>query len=140
MQWSVNFSDGLAILSTGTLSVTRRIFPGVSYMPTPTLSLHVMTSLISLSAVYEAFINITLFSLLWTFRKRVRPGILFFIYIFGYSLTQIIVFFWRENEIVFRGLKQAQLTAIVVIILTGILFLWYYRRQHRIRTTGQNPR
>jgi phosphatidylglycerol---prolipoprotein diacylglyceryl transferase len=81
------------------------------------------------AALYELIINVTLFSILWTFRRKVQPGILFFIYIFGYSFSQIIVFFWRENEVIFSGLKQAQLTAIVVIILTGILFFWYWRKQ-----------
>jgi len=46
-----------------------------------------------------------------------KPGILFFIYILGYSLSQIIVFVWRNNEVIFLGLKQAQLTAIGVIIV-----------------------
>ncbi len=58
---------------------------------------------------------------------------LFFVYILGYSLSQIIVFFWRDNEVILLGLKQAQLTAIAVIILAAIIFLVVYRRQHRLR-------
>jgi phosphatidylglycerol:prolipoprotein diacylglycerol transferase len=79
------------------------------------------------AAVYEALINIILFGLLWWLRNRVKPGILFFIYIFGYSLSQIIVFFWRDNEVILFGLKQAQITAIGVIIVAGIIFWWYSR-------------
>ena len=41
---------------------------------------------------------------------------LFFYYIIGYSISQIIVFIWRDNEVVFLGLKQAQVTAIVVMV------------------------
>jgi phosphatidylglycerol---prolipoprotein diacylglyceryl transferase len=81
------------------------------------------------AAVYEALINIILFSILWWLRNKFQPGILFFIYIFGYSISQIIVFFWRENEIVLLGLKQAQLTAIAVIIVAGFVFWWYLRRK-----------
>jgi phosphatidylglycerol---prolipoprotein diacylglyceryl transferase len=81
------------------------------------------------AAVYEAIGNIILFSILWFFRKRVKPGILFFIYIFGYSTFQIIVFFWRDNSIVVGGLKQAQMTAIIVIVLAALLYFWYSRRQ-----------
>lgn len=81
------------------------------------------------AAVYEAIINIIIFSVLWTLRNRVKPGILFFVYIFSYSVSQILVFFVRDNEIIFAGLKQAQLTALVVIVATGLLFVWYKRRQ-----------
>jgi len=83
------------------------------------------------AAVYEAVINIIIFVLLWFLRNKVRPGILFFVYIFSYSLSQIAVFFWRDNEIVLFGLKQAQVTAIGVIVAAGILFTWYLIRQFR---------
>jgi phosphatidylglycerol---prolipoprotein diacylglyceryl transferase len=83
------------------------------------------------AAVYEAIINILLFGLLWGLRNRVKPGILFFIYIFSYSLSQIAVFFWRDNEVVLFGLKQAQVTAIGVIIAAGVLFCWYLIRQRK---------
>ncbi len=79
------------------------------------------------AAVYEAFINIILFSILWWLRNRVKPGMLFFVYIFGYSLSQIIVFFWRDNEIIIWGLKQAQLTALAVIVVAAIGF-WAYTK------------
>ena len=82
------------------------------------------------AAVYEGLIDILLFCLLWYFRKKLQPGVLFFIYIIGYSLSQIIVFTWRDNAVVFLGLKQAQLTAIGVIIVAFIIFslvLWQQR-------------
>ena len=80
------------------------------------------------AAVYEALINIILFSVLWSIRKKVKPGILFFIYIISYSVSQILVFFVRDNEVVFLGLKQAQLTAIATIIVALAVFFWLYRR------------
>ena len=86
------------------------------------------------AAAYEALINVLLFSLLWWLRNKVKPGILFFVYIFGYSLSQIIVFFWRDNEIVFLGLKQAQLTAIAVLVVAVIVFLVLLTRQHKLNT------
>jgi phosphatidylglycerol:prolipoprotein diacylglycerol transferase len=85
------------------------------------------------AAIYEALINIILFAILWTLRRRVKPGILFFVYIFGYSLSQILVFLWRDNEIILWGLKQAQLTAIGVIIAAAIAFL-FFRRWQRPKT------
>jgi len=53
----------------------------------------------------------------------VKPGVLFFVYILGYSLSQIVVFVWRDNEVVLFGLKQAQLTAIGVIVVAVLIFL-----------------
>ena len=83
------------------------------------------------AAVYEAIINILIFSILWTFRNKVKPGMLFFIYLFAYSVSQFGIFFLRDNEIIIWGLKQAQLTAIVVMILAAIGLVWYLRTQNR---------
>jgi phosphatidylglycerol:prolipoprotein diacylglycerol transferase len=83
------------------------------------------------AALYEALINVILFGLLWWLRNRLKPGMLFFVYILGYSLSQIIVFFWRDNEVLFLGLKQAQLTAIAVIIVSLAVFLVLLRRQRK---------
>lgn len=88
------------------------------------------------AAIYEAIIDIILFSILWFLRKKVRPGVLFFTYIFGYSLSQIIVFFWRDNVVLLFGLKQAQLTAIGVIIIAAVAFFWFMRRQKVEGTTN----
>jgi phosphatidylglycerol---prolipoprotein diacylglyceryl transferase len=83
------------------------------------------------AAVYEALINIILFIILWSLRKRVKPGLLFFIYVFAYSLSQIIVFTWRDNEVVLFGLKQAQVTAAAVIILAAAGLVYFLRQQDK---------
>ena len=85
------------------------------------------------AAAYEAIIDILLFGMLWFLRKKVKPGILFFIYIIGYSVSQIIVFTWRDNDVIFMGLKQAQLTAIGVIIAAMIIFMAVFIRQKRMK-------
>lgn len=81
------------------------------------------------AAVYEALINVVLFGIIWWLRNRLKPGVLFFIYIVSYSLSQIIVFIWRDNVAVFWGLKQAQLTAMAVVIVAVVIFIIYYRRR-----------
>jgi phosphatidylglycerol:prolipoprotein diacylglycerol transferase len=84
------------------------------------------------AAIYEMIINIILFSLLWSSRKHVKPGILFFVYLICYSISQIVVFIWRDNEIIFAGLKQAQLTGIGVLIVSLIGLIWFMgRKQER---------
>jgi phosphatidylglycerol:prolipoprotein diacylglycerol transferase len=86
------------------------------------------------AAIYEALADVILFGLLWSLRKRLKPGILFFVYILGYSVSQIIVFIWRDNEVIFLDLKQAQLTAIAVIVVAVITFLVLFFRQRRLTT------
>jgi phosphatidylglycerol:prolipoprotein diacylglycerol transferase len=88
------------------------------------------------AAVYEAIINIILFSILWRLRKKFKDGILFFIYIFIYALSQILVFFVRDNEIVLLGLKQAQLTSIGVIIAAVIGFYWFLKWRQGSQSSG----
>ncbi len=77
------------------------------------------------AAVYEGIADLILFGLLWSLRKRVKSGVLFFVYVIGYSLSQIIVFTWRDNQVVLFGLKQAQLTSIGVIVVAAAVFAWF---------------
>ena len=79
------------------------------------------------AAAYEAIIDIIIFLMLWSLRKRVKAGMLFFAYIFAYSLSQVLIFFVRDNTVVLFGLKQAQLTAIGVLIIAAGVFIWYLR-------------
>jgi phosphatidylglycerol---prolipoprotein diacylglyceryl transferase len=90
------------------------------------------------AAVYEAIINIIIFSILWTFRNKVRPGMLFFIYLFAYSISQLGIFFLRDNEIVLWSLKQAQLTAIGVLIVTAIGFMWFIRSNQHLKGSEES--
>ena len=90
------------------------------------------------AAAYEALIDILLFIIIWSLRKKMKPGILFLIYIIGYSISQIIVFFWRDNEVVFLGLKQAQLTAIGVLVVAVASFVLLLRRQKTIKKIANN--
>jgi phosphatidylglycerol:prolipoprotein diacylglycerol transferase len=84
------------------------------------------------AAAYEALADVILFGLLWWLRNRLKPGMLCFVYILGYSLSQIIVFIWRDNEVIFLGLKQAQLTAIGVIVVAVAIFLALFMRQRKL--------
>src|SRR6266699_2218835 len=75
------------------------------------------------AAGYELLANIVLLSVMFYLARRVsRPGILMLVYLFGYAFTQFFLFFARDNVIVSFfglnwGLKQAQLTSLVVLLL-----------------------
>ena len=71
------------------------------------------------ASLYELLISLALFVLLWNLRTRVHPdGMLAMIYIVLYSVSQFFIFFVRDNVVVLGGLKQAQVTSLVVIALT----------------------
>jgi phosphatidylglycerol:prolipoprotein diacylglycerol transferase len=82
------------------------------------------------AAVYELLTNIVLLALLLFLSYRLRrPGALLLVYLYGYVITQFLLFFVRDNVIVSFlglnwGLKQAQWTSLVVfILLLPITFL-----------------
>jgi phosphatidylglycerol---prolipoprotein diacylglyceryl transferase len=91
------------------------------------------------SAGYELLIDVALLILLFFLSHRVRrPGVLTFVYLFSYCISQFLVFFVRGNVIttffgVDWGLKQAQWTSLVVFIvlipLTSVVMRsWKYAR------------
>jgi phosphatidylglycerol---prolipoprotein diacylglyceryl transferase len=84
------------------------------------------------ASLYELLISLGLFILLWNLRKRVHPeGMLAMIYLILYSISQFFIFFLRDNIVILGGLKQAQITALVVIALT-LPVIAYLLRSERL--------
>ena len=75
------------------------------------------------AAAYELLTNIVLLaSILYLSRRITRPGLLILVYLYGYAISQFLLFYTRANDIVpflglNWGLKQAQWTAIVLLIV-----------------------
>jgi phosphatidylglycerol:prolipoprotein diacylglycerol transferase len=75
------------------------------------------------ASVYELLTNIVVLAVLLFLARRVRrPGVLLFVYLFTYAITQFLLFFVRANDIVSFlglnwGLKQAQWTSLVLFII-----------------------
>ncbi len=91
------------------------------------------------AAGYELLIDVVLLIILFFLSHRVRrPGVLAVVFLFGYALSQFLVFFVRDNVITTLfglnwGLKQAQWTSLVVfIVLIPLTFVvmrsWKYAR------------
>jgi hypothetical protein len=85
------------------------------------------------AAAYELLFSVGLFLVLWPLRFRLQPaGMLFVLYLSLYCVGQFILFIWRDNDIVAFGLKQAQITAVVVqalVVLAAYLILerpWWF--------------
>jgi len=89
--------------------------------------------------VYEALGTLLILGVLLYLRRRgVAPGILGLTYLVLYPISQLILFYWRtdaETPAILWGLKQAQLTALVML-LTIVPAFWFVWRRSRQRSQG----
>ncbi|HEY7126161.1 MAG TPA: prolipoprotein diacylglyceryl transferase [Ktedonobacterales bacterium] len=77
------------------------------------------------AAAYEIVMNLIVLAILFPLRLRlpqIKAGLLSVIYLAGYAISQLIIFFFRGSEPVtpFLGIsifKQAQWTALIVLLL-----------------------
>ena len=89
-----------------------------SFVPDHTVAYHP-------AGVYELLSNILLFAILWNFGRRLpMPGLLTVLYLALYSISQFLLFFIRSEPFVLGGLKQAQVTALLVLGAAVVLFWW----------------
>src|SRR5256714_12667578 len=89
------------------------------------------------ASLCELVISLALFVLLWNLRTRIHPeGVLAMIYLVLYSISQFFIFFVRDNVVILGGLKQAQVTALVVIALT-LPVIAYLLRKERLAPRGE---
>jgi phosphatidylglycerol:prolipoprotein diacylglycerol transferase len=79
-----------------------------SFAPSTTTAYHP-------AAAYEIVANLLLIAVLFPLRHRFPRGGLLAAYVAGYCLTQLLVFQWRSQPVVAFGLRQAQVTALVVL-------------------------
>lgn len=118
LPWATAYTNPDAILQRGFQLCNPNAFECIAYQP---------------AAAYEALGTIAIgLVLLALLRRGVRPGVLAITYVALYAVSQIVIFRWRESEpVVAFGLKQAQLTAIVVLAV-GVPLLVLLRRRSRV--------
>ena len=81
------------------------------------------------ASLYELLIALALFIFLWAIRKRVQPdGVPALLYVALYSVSQFFIFFLRDNIVILGGLKQAQVTALIVLAVSLPLMAYLLRR------------
>jgi phosphatidylglycerol:prolipoprotein diacylglycerol transferase len=86
--------------------------PGVTVQPTP---------------IYETVAMCLLAYVLWQLRDRVRPGVVFALYLVLSGLERLLVEFVRRNKEVLAGLTAPQLESIVLMAI-GVVLLWVLAR------------
>ena len=85
-------------------------YPGVHVHPTP---------------IYEAIVYTIIFLFLWSRRKESNvPGQLFYLYLMLAGAARFMVEFLRVNPRVFMGFSEAQLIALVMMVIGASLYLY----------------
>lgn len=88
------------------------------------------------TALYEAVICISLFILMWSFRKKVTtPGVFFSIYLLLNGVERFFIEKIRINtqyHIFGFGITQAEIISSVLIIL-GIVGIWWFKKNAVLR-------
>jgi phosphatidylglycerol---prolipoprotein diacylglyceryl transferase len=85
-------------------------FPGVRVHPTP---------------IYESILYAAIFLFLWSRRKETGiPGQLFYLYMMLAGAARFMIEFLRVNPRVFMGLSEAQLIAIMMMVLGTGLYIY----------------
>jgi phosphatidylglycerol:prolipoprotein diacylglycerol transferase len=88
--------------------------PGETVHPTP---------------IYETLTMGLLAFALWQLRDRVRPGVLFALYLVGSGLERFLIEFLRRNQDVLLGLTAAQLEALSLFAI-GAVWIAVVLRRH----------
>jgi phosphatidylglycerol---prolipoprotein diacylglyceryl transferase len=101
--WAMGYPDG-----------TVPTAPGETVHPTP---------------IYETLTMGLLAFALWQLRDKVRPGILFALYLVGAGLERFLVEFLRRNEDVALGLTAAQLESLTLFVI-GVVWIAVVLRRH----------
>ncbi|HEV8633000.1 MAG TPA: prolipoprotein diacylglyceryl transferase [Chloroflexota bacterium] len=78
---------------------------------------------VHLAVGYELVWDLLVFGLLWMMRGRVRDGVIFWTYIFLYGLGRFWITFYRYDTIQAFGLTQAQLIAVVGVVVAAIMLV-----------------
>jgi len=89
-------------------------FPGVRVHPAP---------------VYETFLYLGVFAILWSMRKRSPAGHLIFWYMVLAGAARFVVEFVRINPRVFHGLSEAQLIALAMMLVGAIALAMTAKRK-----------
>ncbi len=97
--------------------------PGVKVQPTP---------------IYETVTMCLLAWALWRLRDRVRPGVVFALYLVGSGLERFLVEFIRRNSEVFAGLTAPQLESVALMIV-GLVWLALLVRRRGVSALRASP-
>jgi phosphatidylglycerol:prolipoprotein diacylglycerol transferase len=77
--------------------------------------------------IYETVTMCLVAYLLWQLRDRVRPGVVFALYLVLSGLERFLVEFIRRNKEVLVGLTAPQVESVALLVI-GLVWLWLMAR------------
>jgi phosphatidylglycerol:prolipoprotein diacylglycerol transferase len=86
--------------------------------------------------IYETLTMGLLAWVLWSLRDRLRPGVLFALYLTGAGVERFLVEFVRRNDAVLLGLTEAQVVSVVMAVAGAIWLLLIQRRHGTLARPG----
>jgi phosphatidylglycerol---prolipoprotein diacylglyceryl transferase len=111
--WAMGYPNGTVATS-----------PGETVHPTP---------------IYETLVMGLVAYVLWRLRDRVRPGILFALYLVVAGVERFLIEFIRRNDEVALGLTAAQIWSVAQFVIGAIWLTVVQRRGGLLRDDGQAP-
>src|SRR5204863_6948484 len=99
--------------------------PGVTVHPTP---------------IYETLVMGLVAYVLWQLRDRVRPGVLFALYLVIACAERFLIEFIRRNDEVALGLTAAQLESVSLLVVGAVWLVVVGRRGGLLRDDAARPR
>lgn len=88
--------------------------------------------------LYEIIWDLIGFAILWRLRGRVRtPGVLFLIYAAYYSAGRFVLSFVRLELVVWGGLQQAQVIALIGLLASALATVYLLRPRRVAFATGR---
>jgi phosphatidylglycerol:prolipoprotein diacylglycerol transferase len=111
--WAMGYSNG-----------TVPTAPGETVHPTP---------------IYETLVMGLVAYFLWRLRDRVRPGVLFALYLVIAGVERFLIEFIRRNDDVALGLTAAQLESLAQFAIGVVWLIIAQRRGGLLRADGQAP-
>ena len=117
-------------------------FANVSSLPWAVVYTHPNSPALGLPAshpavAYELLMDLAILGVLWPLRKRFRPpGMFFALYLATYSMGRFFVSFLRAEFKEYGGLNEAQIIALVVMVITIPLLVF---KAQLVKTEPDQP-
>jgi phosphatidylglycerol:prolipoprotein diacylglycerol transferase len=79
--------------------------------------------------IYDMAMNLAIFAIIWPLRKKRLPnGAIFAIYATLYAATRFVISFVREERVWFWGLQEAQVIAVITLVVALVALTWLMRQ------------
>jgi len=81
--------------------------------------------------IYDIAMNLAIVAIIWPLRKRHLPdGAIFAIFALLYAVTRFVISYVREERVWFWGLQEAQVIALLTLVISAAALVWLFRSKY----------